>query len=56
MEKSNIWQGILDETEVLQIPLQIKPKIEGYLLSKIDELLTCKALCSAKIQDAGNTM
>lgn len=53
MEKPNLWEGVLHRTEVLQIPVTIKKKLEDFVSSKIDEALTCKALCSAKIQDAG---
>lgn len=53
MEKLNIWEGVLRRTEILQIPVEIKSKLEDFISSKIDEALTCKALYSAKIQDAG---
>lgn len=54
MEKPKIWEGVLSDAEIIQIPFQIKAKMEKFVTSKIDEAFTCKALCSGKIQDAGN--
>lgn len=53
MEKPNIFHGILHESEIQQIPMPVKTKLEDFLTCKIEEALTSKALHSAKIQDAG---
>uniref|UniRef100_A0A336LSK8 Nucleoprotein TPR n=1 Tax=Culicoides sonorensis TaxID=179676 RepID=A0A336LSK8_CULSO len=52
MDNPNIWFNILSETEVNSIPLKIKNKLENYINSKNEEIFTCQALCSAKLNDA----
>lgn len=53
MDNSEVWKNVLNEQEKEQIPMQIKRKLEIYLVEKSNDVLSCKALCTTKLRDAG---